>query len=155
MDRRAFVVFLIVNLLILGVLNFNAEATSELKEIERLTEMERAKPEEKIVRPEVEYIAGGYRNPFKKLIEKTDIKSEVNQAAQKPKQEEMPPPPWFTVQGIVWGGDFPQAIIDNKVVKAGDSIEGYLIKDISKEGVTLLFKGFEYKLSSPATGGKI
>jgi hypothetical protein len=155
MDRRAFVVFLIVSLLILGVLNFNAQATSEFKEIERLTEMERAKPEEKIVRPQVEYSAGGYRNPFKKLIEKADIKSEVNQAAQKPKQEEMPPPPQFTVQGIVWGGDFPQAIIDNKVVKAGDSIEGYVIKDISKEGVTLLFKGFEYKLSSPATGGKI
>ncbi|MCM8789801.1 MAG: hypothetical protein NC916_02105 [Candidatus Omnitrophica bacterium] len=110
-------------------------------------------PEEKITRPKVEYKAEGLRDPFKKLIRKLD-KKDVDQNSV-PKREEKLQLPQFQIQGIVWGGVFPQAIINNKVVKVGDSIEGCLIKDISKEGVTVDLEGFEYRLSSPVRRGKL
>jgi hypothetical protein len=46
----------------------------------------------------------------------------------------------------------PQAIINNKVLKVGDTIEGAQVKNIGKEGITVLFEGSEYNLSSPAAG---
>jgi hypothetical protein len=61
--------------------------------------------------------------------------------------------PDLVVQGLIWGSSLPQAIINNKVVKVGDVIQGADIIDISKEGVLVLFAGTEYKLSTkPAMG---
>lgn len=46
----------------------------------------------------------------------------------------------FTVQGLVWGQAIPQAIINNKVVSVGDTIDDAKVIDISKEGVRLLYQ---------------
>lgn len=46
----------------------------------------------------------------------------------------------FTVQGLVWGQTTPQAIINNKVVSIGDTIDDAKVIDISKEGVRLLYQ---------------
>ncbi len=100
---------------------------------------------EEIVRPNVEYKAQGLRNPFEQpaLVSEPDnveggiiIKPEAGELAQ------------LTVQGIIWGGNLPQAIINNKVVKVGDVLEGAEIVDINKEGVTVLFAGIDYKLTT-------
>jgi len=45
--------------------------------------------------------------------------------------------PDFSVQGLVWGVDKPQAIIDNKVLNVGDEIEGAKVIEITKEGVKI------------------
>lgn len=50
------------------------------------------------------------------------------------------------VQGIVWGTDMPQAIVNNTVVKVGEVIGGAEIVDIRKEGVYVLYKGGQYIL---------
>jgi len=57
------------------------------------------------------------------------------------------------LQGLVWGGDFPQAIINNKMVKIGDTIEGVEVVAIGKEGVTLVYANKKYNLSSPSMTG--
>jgi hypothetical protein len=58
------------------------------------------------------------------------------------------PPPVLKIEGLVWGGRLPQAIINQKVVKIGDIIEGAQIVDINREGVTLIFNNSQYNLPS-------
>lgn len=102
---------------------------------------------QEIVRPNVEYKAQGLRNPFEQPT--TDGESEDDSSRIKKEVE----PPKLIVQGIIWGGNFPQAIVNNKVVKVGDVLEGVDIVGINKEGVTVLFAGVEHKLTTlPAMG---
>jgi hypothetical protein len=54
------------------------------------------------------------------------------------------------VQGVIWGTELPQAIINNKVVKVGDTIEEVRILDIQKGGITVFYKSRNYTISSPA-----
>ncbi len=111
-----------------------------------------------IERPVVEYQAENLRDPFKRKV--TDIKGAPASEEAKPTAAETQKPlPLLEIQGIVWGGTFPQAIIENKVVKTGDFIkigqaEAAKIINIDKEGVTVYFDGQNYKLPSPARGDK-
>jgi len=101
------------------------------------------------VRPKLEYKARGLRDPFKQVDLGEKPEEEI---AFKPAEVESEFPN-LTVQGVIWGGIFPQAVINNQVVKAGDTIDGVIIKEINKEGVTVLFLGTERILStSPALG---
>ena len=54
--------------------------------------------------------------------------------------------PEFSVQGMVWNSDMPQAIINGQVYRVGDKIEEAQIIDIDKEGVRLLQRGKIYML---------
>lgn len=100
-----------------------------------------------ITRRNVEYTADGLRDPFEDYL--------IEEAARAPqeelKEEVLLPLPSLSIQGIIWGARFPQAIINNKVVKIGDTIEGVHIVDINKNGVAVFFGNQEYNLSSPAT----
>jgi hypothetical protein len=118
----------------------------EAQAIKNIEEQERRAAEQKpIIRPTVEYKAEsqGLKDPFRKPS--STQKSDEAQVEAKPL-------PNLVVQGVIWGGRFPQAIINNKVVKAGDNLEGVRVKDISREGITVLFEGSEYHISSPSTG---
>jgi len=48
--------------------------------------------------------------------------------------------PSMRINGIVWGGNVPAAIIDNKVYREGDSIKDAKVVKIVKEGVWFLYK---------------
>lgn len=107
-----------------------------------------AEETEAILKP-VEYKAQNLRDPFQSPLKKeAETITEVI--------PEAPPPDLssLTVQGIVWGGKMPQAIINNKVVKVGDTIEGMRIVSIDKEGITVSQGNRNYNLSSPAAAGK-
>jgi hypothetical protein len=69
-------------------------------------------------------------------------------------QEQPKELPNFTVQGLVWGGVFPQAIINDQVVKKGDVLGDAKIVEIGKEGVTVLFGNKEYVLSPSVVSGQ-
>lgn len=56
----------------------------------------------------------------------------------------------FDLQGIFWGTDRPQAIINRKILSVGDTIEGAKISAISKEGVTLDYRGQTVELKRKA-----
>jgi len=103
------------------------------------------------LRPALEYDADGYRDPFlrdergergvsgieeKKLAAKTVSLASLN------------------IQGVIWGGVFPGAIINNKVVKIGDNIEGMQITQINKDGVTLSYGNGLHTIPSPAFASK-
>jgi len=89
----------------------------------------------------IEYKAEDLRDPFQ------EEKIEIEEAPEA--QIEARPLPELQIQGIVWGGAFPQAIINNKVVKIGDKIDEVVVIDIAKSGVTILFEKRKYNLSAP------
>ena len=103
-------------------------------------------PGDSIVMPVVEYSADALKDPF---VEYGKQQAPVSETAAPVK-----PLPAMSVQGIVWGGPVPQAIINGKVFKLGDNINEAKITGINKEGVELFYGGREYLLSSPANGGQ-
>lgn len=117
---------------------------AEFKAIKELEEAEKKAPPEAIVRPSVEYNAQNLRDPFQVLT------TEETEEGERLSQMEETPPPNLTVQGVIWGASFPQAIINNKVVKVGDTIDGARVVNIDKDGVVVFFEGRQYNLPSPA-----
>lgn len=120
-----------------------AGASAQMKEIEKLEASQKQRPPV-VVRPRVEYKAEGLKDPFQGVKKKADEKS--------PQETVKVQLPVLTVQGIVWGSTLPQAIINNRVLKIGDTIEGARVIDVNKDGVTLFYGGQQYNLYSPAAG---
>lgn len=102
----------------------------------------------------IEYKAQELKDPFLWYLEKEAKKTPSASPGDKLDIPERPFPS-LAVQGIIWGGIFPQAIINNKVVKAGDTLEGVRIIGINKDGVRVLFEGREKVLPSPAAGSRL
>jgi len=86
-------------------------------------------------RPVVEYKSGQLRDPFRQLTVAKEKKAagekkvDLMQAGSNLGNLE--------VQGIIWGGRFPQAIVNDRVLTVGDTIEGAKILSIDKNGITL------------------
>lgn len=107
---------------------------------------------EPISRPEFEYNAESFNDPFADYLpkhvvaaaEKTGISEETLERLRN-----------LQVQGIIWGSDLPQAIISNRVVKVGDTLEGGRVSAISKEGVTVVIEDREFKLGSPSNAATV
>lgn len=121
----------------------------EYKAIRALETQEQSTAKAAILdRPQLQYTSGDQRDPFKTLIIK-DEKAGTVQVA--PGVEEKAPP--MTVQGIIWGGALPVAIINDEMVKVGDTTkEGAKITSIVKEGIGFLYKDKNFNIPSPASG---
>ena len=63
-----------------------------------------------------------------------------------------PPPPELTIQGIVWGGPEPRAIINGHVYAVHDMIDTSEIVAITRGGVTLLHEGQLIDYASQSAG---
>ena len=100
------------------------------------------------IRTRVEYKAEDSRDPFYHYEPKEPV-PEVKPRAQAPAKL-----PALTVEGVVWGGNFPQAIINHRVVEVGDTLEGVQITRIDKEGIVIAYSGGVYKIPSPGAGGE-
>ena len=98
-----------------------------------------------VSRPVVEYKSGNLRDPFrpltaaKKMMAEQDKKVDLMKAGSDLGN--------LKVQGIIWGGRFPQAIVNNRVVTVGDTIDGAEILGIDKNGITLSSGGGVDKLT--------
>ncbi|OGX19133.1 MAG: hypothetical protein A3K83_01195 [Omnitrophica WOR_2 bacterium RBG_13_44_8b] len=114
-----------------------------IKELEKMENAPGTGPE-LILRPNIEYDAQDFRDPFSEPA--PDEKKSVEIAEKSaPVIEKLPD---LAIQGLIWGGEISQAIVNNKVVKEGDSIEGAKVISIRKHGITVLFKGKEYDIAS-------
>ncbi len=100
------------------------------------------------------YKAEGLKDPFRTWIKRSD------QPVMEEKKEDKAdkPLPALTIEGIIWGGKFPQAIVNGQVVKVGESImagtanagDKVRIDAISRDGITVFFNNRTYEVSSPA-----
>jgi len=121
------------------------EMMKELEEREK--QQPAAQPQEAFVRPAVEYKAEDLRDPF------LELGKEMPSGEPAPTKEPVQLPP-LKVQGLIWGGKFPQAIINDSVLKAGETIQGAHIINIDKNGVLIEYEGQEFNCSAPAAGGE-
>lgn len=97
-----------------------------------------------VVRQKVDYTAIELPDPFLNQSARDATLKEVYVPTEEIKDVHLPS---LIIQGLLWGGEFPQAIINNKVMKIGDTIEEARITDINKNGVILLFAGKKFSLS--------
>ena len=93
------------------------------------------------------YTASELKDPFKDYI--TPTKAELGTTFPSGEEKSFKQPPLFNVQGIIWGGPLPMAIINNKVVKEGDILDEAKIIKIDKEGISFFYYGEEYKILAP------
>jgi hypothetical protein len=105
---------------------------------------------------QIKYTASGQRDPFENQLPFSEPEPEPEPGVfQEPEAEiEVPKapvvPPEITVDGIVSGGTIPQAVIRQKVVRVGDTVEGARITKITKEGVEIVYQGETFMFSSPS-----
>jgi hypothetical protein len=110
-----------------------------------------------ILRPVIEYTSGDLRDPFSDLFQlnaEKERKEKIEQDVLTPEEVVEPQKPLpsldkLKVQGVIWGGRFPQVIINNKILGIGDSIEEIEIVGIEKKGITLSFAGRTVILPTP------
>ena len=99
-----------------------------------------------IERPAVEYESSKQRDPFSTYLRKDDLNSAALENADLKPEFDLS---ILKVQGIIWGVNTPQAIINNEVLTVGNLIQGAKILSIEKKGITLSFKGRVYDLTIP------
>jgi len=97
-------------------------------------------------RPPAVYTAHGLRDPFEALLpaapEAVPQGSAPATVAAKPELAPPPaPPPILHVQGLLWGGRTPQAIIGHDVYAVGDVVAGATIVAIDHRGVGVNHQG--------------
>ncbi|MBN3038028.1 MAG: hypothetical protein JW869_01265 [Candidatus Omnitrophica bacterium] len=93
--------------------------------------------------PRVEYTAISLRDPF---MSPDEMIIRPTQETKDDFPKIKVPLTHLHIQGMVWGSKSPQAIINNKVVRKGDVIEGAQVLDVRKEGVYLLYQDNQYIL---------
>lgn len=142
--KRSFILPMAILAVVLFWARESFAVTNEHKAIEYLEKSVKVEPmPEQIARPQLAYSSDNLTDPFKPAIVRE------NKDGLRPQEQPSKPLPALSVQGIIWGGKLPLAIINGHVVKIEDEIEGARLVDIGKEGVTLIFSGMQYKLASP------
>lgn len=57
--------------------------------------------------------------------------------------------PEMSIQGLIWGGNSPQAIIDDTLYQVGDTVKGGKILAIKKTGLTFEYQGIKMSIPMP------
>ena len=94
----------------------------------------------------IAYTSENLRDPFEAYVSPESAPMSADTLAQ---EENFTPPP-LKISGVTWGSGYAQAIINNKVVKAGDMVDDVEIVSIAKEGLVFLYK--KQKFTMPAPG---
>ena len=88
---------------------------------------------------QVNYTAFGARDPFVSLLPKgANPQEDTRRPLPAPPRQA---PPALRVQGILWGGLKPEAIINERIYRVHESIEGATIMSIDAHGVTIEHQG--------------
>lgn len=105
-----------------------------------------------IVRPVIEYQADNFRDPFQKYVVESKVKIDPGRADKDLEKTDSEFINNLNVQGIVLGGRFPQAIVNDAVVKVGDTVGEARIIGITKKGISLSLHNHIY--TANIQGGK-
>ena len=107
---------------------------------------------------EVQYTAETVRDPLISLLPKQSSQpvtpaKPVERNMSSPMAAPRQPPP-VVVQGMLWGGPRPQALIDDKLYTVGDLVGGARILAIARGGVTVEVQGTTFLLKPTITAQK-
>jgi len=90
----------------------------------------------------IEYTSQSLRDPF---LSPFEIEQQAEQALGVDFSH-------LRVQGMVWNSAIPQAIINERVLRQGDVIDGAEILDVQEEGVFILYEEKQYILRPEIPG---
>ena len=85
----------------------------------------------------ISYEGGGrdpLKNPFKAYLDQLKKNKPI-------KRSDQVPLPSFSIEGLVWNTGMPQAIVNGKIIKIGDTIDGVKVVNIDKGGITVEYQG--------------
>lgn len=93
------------------------------------------------------YSQSEYQNPFEPLLPQKKVEEE-DEGGKEAISEAAKSLPSIVVQGILWGSDSPQVIIDGKVYKVGDKLKKIdaQIFRIDKGVVFISYEGKIYRV---------
>lgn len=143
--RLKFIRFSALLLLIGLSLPSGSHAQTKLQEIKKYEVANNPQTREEINRRRVEYDAGDLKDPFRILR----FKKEKTAGDETVVVVEESVPPALSIQGIILGKQ-SQAIVNNTVVKIGDTVSEARVINIHKDGIDVLYKGREYTIDSPS-----
>jgi hypothetical protein len=86
------------------------------------------------------YTAQDLRDPLKNLFPDAP-KAQAAGVAPDGSSPPPPPPPSLQVQGLLWGGREPKAVINDQVYGVNDVVDGATILEINRHGVTTDYRG--------------
>ena len=101
------------------------------------------------------YTAHELRDPLQTLLPAPPTQPTPSVQEHRPAPVAEIHPPALQLQGIVWGGKKPRAIINNEVYGMGDAVAGATITSIASGSVSLEFQGTTFSLTlskGPARG---
>ena len=117
------------------------------------TQISFAQEEQQAMTRQLVYNAYDFRDPFESYLPKDtvqELSQEERELMEQEAEKQAKPLPAFNIQGIIWKGKLKQAIINNRVLKIGDEIEGAKIVAIEKQGITFLYDKQEHQVPAPA-----
>jgi len=88
--------------------------------------------------PNIIYEAG-LRDPLTDIL-KVHIYKLMQDRSGLPPDKKLPLPA-LSIEGLIWNTRMPQAIINGRVVRVGDTIEGVKILKIDREGIGVEYQG--------------
>lgn len=94
----------------------------------------------------IRYTASDYRDPLVSLLPQPE-QAQMAELLPKP----APVAPNVTIEGMWWGGQRPQVLIDGKLYEIGDTVQDSEIVEISRDGVTVVNQGTRFVLRPPRT----
>ena len=102
------------------------------------------------------YAASSMRDPLKSYLPERPIEQRPTGSWQDGSSASSPvaPPPQLRLQGVLLGGPVPQAIINNKVYRVGESINGAKITVIERQGVMVEFNGVTTRYTTSGASGR-
>lgn len=69
------------------------------------------------------YAQTGYKNPFESGLPQEAVEAETIESTQEVGDSVVSLPEGITIEGVLWGSEMPQAIINGGVYKQGDKLE--------------------------------
>jgi hypothetical protein len=102
-----------------------------------------------------DYTADSSRDPFLSWLPSADGKP-VTRGGERPATEASSAPvtsapSGVKIEGVIWGGPRPQAVIDGKVYDVGDVVQGARIRRIGPDGVITDVQGRDVQWRMPSS----
>ena len=94
------------------------------------------------------------RDPFESWLPKPaiEVKDQPVSAGEPAVMTQRPQiqPPALIVTSQISGGPVPQAVIDGKIFRVGDKVQGALITNITREGIKVLYEEQTFLYPAPS-----
>jgi hypothetical protein len=116
--------------------------------VKKMTESQAVSPTPGAANQGPAYTAQNLRDPLVSLLPKPKLPEQKPKPAVGEAEKAPLKLPELVVNGLVWGGSNPQAVINGKLYSVGEAVEGATLTAIAADGVTLEFQGQMFQISS-------